>query len=93
MQQHNVVVFERSIAYHAAAHHVLALALTKLVAKGTVSAADAKGTLTYAERNMDVGELRHTIGLALSELKASAQRPLLVSDETIDTRGLTESSQ
>lgn len=69
MSQQNIALFERAFAYHAAAHHVLGLALTKCAERGIITSDERERTLAYAERNMDVGEVRKTVELALDELR------------------------
>jgi hypothetical protein len=64
----NVHIFARSLAYHAAVHHVLGLALAKLETRGNITRSECATVLAHAERNMDVGEVRHTVELALGEL-------------------------
>ena len=64
----NVVPFTRSLAWHAAATHVLGLALKRARLLGLISVSGSDQLLEHAQRDMDVAEVRATIGLVLSKL-------------------------
>jgi hypothetical protein len=67
----NVVVFTQSLNWHAAAHHVLGLALVRATRRQVISADSARGLHVHAGKNFDVGELRHVIGLVLADTHAA----------------------
>ena len=68
-QRANVVPFRQSLMWHAAATHVLRQALARATHMGLLDAASAQDFAAYAERNMDVAEVRLTIGQVLTTCK------------------------
>ena len=65
----NVIPFTKSLAWHAAATHVLGLALKRARLLGLISVSGSDQLLEHAQRDMDVAEVRATIGLVLLKLE------------------------
>ena len=68
----NVIPFTKSLAWHAAATHVLSLALKRARLLGLISVSGSDQLLEHAQRSMDVAEVRATIGLVLSKLEGAS---------------------